>query len=143
MKKNLLPILIFLLVFGCMKSGNDRLPQEQQEAAAVLKNSYQNAQLYNDSLILARNGSISNDYIRVHYFDSRYHFYDFKFDSCHYAYLHNLNSANHSHNGNALQMHGTGNGMMGDCNCCGNGGHDAGLHQQMADLHILHELYHP
>lgn len=143
MKTNLLLLLLVLLLAHCMKSQGDKLSKDQLEAVALMTSSYEKAERYNDSLISARNGMINADSARVHYFDSEYHYYDLKFDSCHHAYQHNLTSANHSHTNNSLQMHDQSSGMMGNCKCCANGGHDVSLHQRLTDLHNLHVIYHP
>ena len=145
MKTILLFLSIVLLLVSCLKKQNDKLSEEELNAVALMKDSYQNAKLYNDSLVYARNGVINADSARLHYLDSRYHYYDQRFDSCHHAYQHDLVTADHSHhnNNNSMQMHGQNGGMMGGCQCCANGGHRAGLHNQMSDLRILHSAYHP
>ena len=141
MKTILLSLLIVLPLASCNKSRNDKLSEDQLNAVVVMKDSYQNAKLYNDSLVYA--SAINAASATLHYFDSKYHYYDQKFDSCNRAYQHDLVSADHSHNNNSMQMHGQNGGMMGGCQCCGNGGHEAGLHNQMTDLHNLHTTYHP
>ena len=146
--RNMKPILLLLTVAfiipGCMKSHNDgKLSQVQLNAVEKLKNNYQSAKLYNDSLLYAINGTISSDSAMIHHFDNMYHYYDSQFDSCHSRYEHDYSSADHFHNSGAIEMHDSQNGMMNGCQCCANGGHSADLHKQMATLHELHAHYHP
>lgn len=143
MKTTFLSLLIVLLIIGCMKDRNDKLSEDQLNAVALMNDSYQNAKLYNDSLVYASSGIMNADSVRLHYFDSKHHYYIQRFDSCHHTYQHDLVSADHSHNSNSMQMHGQNGGMMGTCQCCTNGGHQAGFHNQLTDLQNFHAAHHP
>jgi hypothetical protein len=142
MKLTLLSAFVALIAVGCMKTNNiGQLSPSQLSTVAELKSDYQNAKLYNDSLMWAVSNSTSS---MIHYFDSRYHYYDSEFDNCHSRYEHNYVSADHSHNSiGVVQMHASQGGMMNECQCCSNGGHEAKIHQQMDALHELHTHYHP
>lgn len=143
--KRIFLLFILMNIGGCDRDNSQyQLPSDQLTAVQILTSSYSNAKLYNDSLITARN--FNPDPARIQYCDSMYHYYDHQFDSCHNLYQHNYTSADHLHNGQGMvQMHNSGGGMMGsgNCQCCTNGGHGAGIHTHMEQLNRLHANYHP
>ena len=114
----------------------------QLKEVQTMQNLYQQAKMYNDSLILVTN-SANPDPTMIHRFETLYHQCDLQFEDCHNKFEHDYASANHSHGSNGkVEMHSSGGGMMNSCQCCANGGHDASIHQKMDDLHSLHALYH-
>ena len=132
-----------VVISSCMKDNYSKLSISQLNAVQLLKSSYENAKMYNDSLIYAAT-AVQQDSAIMHYLDSKYHYYDFQFDSCHNLYEHNNISADHSHNSmGAAEAHNAHNSMMSGCQCCTNGGHDIDIHRQMAALREQHARYHP
>jgi hypothetical protein len=144
--KIIIAALFLVVLAGCMKNQQtDQLAPGELNAVELMNRSYQRAVLNNDSMILTIQGTIYNgDTVMVHCFDSAYHQCLMQFDSCHQRYQHNTTSSDHSHNqmGNVM-MHQSPGGMMGQCQCCSNGGHGSGIHQQMGALKQAHASYHP
>ena len=136
-------LIAIVVISACMKDNYRQPSTSQLNAVQVLKSSYQNAKVYNDSLIYAAT-VLQQDAGMMRYFDSKYHYYDLQFDSCHNLYEHNSVSADHSHNSvGAVEVHRSHNNMMSGCQCCSNGGHSMNVHQQMAELRKQHSDYHP
>lgn len=137
-------IISILFFVSCEKEHQNKLSAAQLQAVAKMESDFQLAKVYNDSLAYAINGTLRNaDSTMIHYFDNMYHQYDLEFQNCHSQYMHNLESADHSHNSQGMvEMHNSNGGMMGSCNCCANGGHKADIHQKMETLHELHKTYH-
>lgn len=145
MKTVLVALTLIMIVSTCKREAmEEQLPQAQLNAVQQMDLYYNQAKLYNDSLMTCIGNNAGAAMIA--FCDSMYHHYDSSFQNCHNGYQHNLNSANHSHNSMGMvQMHGQGGGMMGGggCNCCSNGGHSASIHNQMDSLHTLHQQYYP
>lgn len=142
----LLSLSFFLLLSGCIKE--DHISPAQLAAATEMKNDYQAAKIYNDSLIMCFTGSFTHSDSMKHYYDSMYHHFDSLFTQCHVNFEHDYSTADHSHNGQGMAgMHSShgGNMMMDDigCQCCDNGGHSVDMHNQMEDLQQRHVTYHP
>lgn len=142
--KVLLIIGMFFLVACEREHGQRQLSPDQLNLVAKMQTDYQQAKLYNDSLISAINGTLRNaDPTTIRYFDEMYHQYDSEFEKCHGQYNHDMESADHSHNSQGMVvMHNSNGGMMGNCNCCANGGHKAEIHQKMTSLRDLHSQYY-
>ncbi|MGE5519782.1 MAG: hypothetical protein ACM3VS_07650 [Candidatus Dadabacteria bacterium] len=139
-----------LVFFACQRDHSQtQLTVDQVNAVKLMTSSYSLAKVYNDSLVAAVNDIIPHaDATMINHLESMYHHYDTEFESCHNSYEHNNSAADHSHSSSGTtQMHntgmmGSGGGMMQTCNCCSNGGHDAGIHEKMAALHQLYASYH-
>ncbi len=142
----LLPLSFMLILGGCIK--DNQISPAQLADVNEMKNDYQAAKIYNDSLIMCFTDNVPHPDSMKHYYDSMYHHFDSLFIQCHNNYEHNNSTADHSHNGQGMDsMHPShgGNMMMnnGDCQCCDNGGHSVDMHDQIEELQQRHIPYHP
>jgi hypothetical protein len=142
----LLSLSLILILGGCIK--DYQISPSQLTDVNEMKNDYQVAKIYNDSLIMCFTDSVTHPDLMKQYYDSIYHHFDSLFTQCHINYEHNDASADHSHNGQGMaSMHSShgGNMMMnnGECQCCDNGGHSDDMHNQIETLQQLHIPYHP
>ena len=95
--------LVTLFVFSCKKTEPDlfKVTNDDQELLQMMKVSYENARLYNDSLEIISNSTLSDKY---DYCDSAFHYYVNCFDSLHSLYPHNSEDADHYHDNMGMHM---------------------------------------
>ena len=142
----LLSLPIILILAGCIK--DSQISRVQLADVNEMRNDYQAAKIYNDSLIMCFTDSITHSGSMKNYYDSMYHHFDSLFTQCHVNYEHVYSTADHSHNGQGMAgMHSSHGGSMmmndGECQCCDNGGHSVDMHDQMESLQQQHIPYHP
>ena len=107
MKRNIIffgsLLLIALYAFSCSKKENSpvTISVSEQELLQGMKDSYENARLYNDTLELIVQSVAPDGY---EYCDSAYHYYVNCFDSLHDRYPHNNEDADHYHDHMGMYM---------------------------------------
>lgn len=130
-------------IISCAKSKNEKLSSEQQVLLGKMNVAYNNAKVYNDSLM---NYSATNNprTLLIHQYDSCYHVNDSMFNHCHTSMM---NTDEGMMGGNGGMMGSGNSGMMG-----GSGSNEMcntqndELNQvmiQMSQLREIHTKYHP
>lgn len=137
--KVLIAIAAGLVVFGlgCRKDNLDKLNQSDQEALVGIEAAYDNAQVYNDSLIYCAGSGHSCSQEYIEYCDSMFHHYEDLWNHHHDDYSHDNPHDDHHHDSHGMQHHGNHN------NHDDSEGHHETQHNQMEHLSDEHEPYHP
>ncbi|PIY04565.1 MAG: hypothetical protein COZ21_06375 [Bacteroidetes bacterium CG_4_10_14_3_um_filter_31_20] len=125
-------------IISCTKSKNEKISPEQQVLLGKMNVAYNNAKLYNDSLIYSTNNN--SNLTSIVYYDNNYHSNDSMFNHCHSSMM---NTDGGMMGGNGGMMGGSG-GMLGNNSMCNS--QNAQLNQvitQMSQLREIHNNYHP
>ena len=99
-------------IISCTKSKNEKISPEQQVLLGKMNVAYNNAKLYNDSLIYSTNNN--SNLTSIVYYDNNYHSNDSMFNHCHSSMM---NTDGGMMGGNGGMMGGSG-GMLGNNSMC-------------------------
>jgi hypothetical protein len=93
--------LLALLLYSCQPNENTVLTDQDQALIQGMKESFENARIFNDSLEALDKNSFPFEYASC---DSAFHYYSGRFDSLHHYYPHVNGHDNHYHNGTGMHM---------------------------------------
>lgn len=141
--KLILPVLLagFILMTNCKRKDDiDHLSSSDQEYFEEMNQAYEQAKVYNDSLIYiqdeAKQGEFSSEYRE--YCDSLFHHHENEWNHHHDQYSHDKKYCDHSHDGG--MMHGRKSRHQ---NHDYTQSHHQHHHDEMHDLSESHNPYHP
>ncbi len=142
--KYLIPALGIFLLFACNKEDGlfKVMPETDLIALEGMGEAYENALLYNDSLLICTTGQMNCDEATISHYDELFHQFDEMFDSHHADYSHNNVGDDHHHEDGHSIRHGS---MMHH----DDGGEEHGYEHNMEttelmmDLREMHEGIHP
>ncbi len=149
--KKLIPLLSILLLFACNKADDlfDIMPENDLIALEGMDEAYDNALIYNDSLLLCGTDPTTCDAAAIAHFDELFHQFDAMFDDHHENYTHNNMDDDHHHEGGHNVRHGW---MMDEHHGEEDEHGDEGDHEyehnmetleMMMELREMHEGVHP
>ena len=156
----LVSVFSIFLLFACNKEDDlfTVLPESDLVALQGMEDAYDNALMYNDSMLLCTDQPTCNDAMMMHY-DEMFHQFDEMFDMHHGNYSHDNMDDDHHHEGGQNVWHGdmmNGHDNHGqDNHGQGNNGHDDNdgdghgyehnmeTFQMMMDLREMHKQVHP
>lgn len=133
---------IFLL-FACNKEDDlfDVMPETDRIALEGMDEAYENALVYNDSLLVCSTEPMSCDSATMIHYDEMFHQFDEMFDFHHANYSHNNVGDDHHHEGDHNIRH----GWMMHHNDDEEHGYEHSIEtfELMMDLREMHEDIHP
>jgi hypothetical protein len=145
--KTVYSIFVFISIFAmvsCDKESdlNQELSAADKVAAEGMEEAYESTRVYNDSLVWCDNSGSTCSLEFVNYCDSLYHNFDEEYNYHHNNYSHNNVGDDHHHSAMSMHNHGS-NNQHGEGGEEGGHGHSIHGHNEMTELHALHQGYHP
>ncbi len=143
-------LILILVAFGFAACNDDDLfkvmPESDILALEGLHGAYDNAVVYNDSLMLCAENPGSCDSVLMVHYDEMFHQFDSLYNFHHDNYSHNNVGDDHHHVGDSgIMDH---NGMMDDHEDYMHGAgdheymHNSETHELMEELRKMHEDFH-
>ena len=130
-------VIIISAIAGCRKDNYDKLSAADQEAFEGMEQTWNKAQLYNDSLVNCNSSGTPCSQAYIEHCDSMFHHYASQWSYHHDNYDHDNAHGDHHHDGHGMHHHGNHN------NHDNNEGHHEYHHNMMDELMEDHEPHHP